>query len=234
MLPKITSKLKKEYRERFQNPALVKGKPKIFCIGRNKTGTTSIKKVFKDLGFIVGDQHNAEELLPYYKAGNFDPIIKYCLSAQVFQDFPFSCPETFKYVDKAYPGSKFILTVRDSPEQWYQSLINFHSKLFGKGKIPDKEALQQANYCWKGWVWECNRILYSSPETDIYNRTILINSYNEYNECVKNYFSNRPNDFIVLNISKTESYSQLMNFLGIESSFTSFPWENKTEKITVK
>lgn len=27
------------------------GKQKVFCIGRNKTGTTSVERAFKDLGF---------------------------------------------------------------------------------------------------------------------------------------------------------------------------------------
>jgi hypothetical protein len=231
MLLRVTNKLKKEYREHFQNPALVKGKPKIFCIGRNKTGTTSLKKAFKDLGYIVGNQHTAEKLLPYYKAGNFQPIIKYCLSAQVFQDVPFSYPETFKYLDKAFPGSKFILTVRDSSEEWYQSVTKFQSKLFGKGKLPVKEDLQQAKYVWKGWIWECNRILYSTPENDIYNKEALITSYNEYNQSVINYFSKRSDDLIIINLKESNSYQQLMSFLQIDSPFNSFPWENKTESI---
>lgn len=29
---------------------------KVFCIGRNKTGTTSLGKVLEDLGYRLGDQ----------------------------------------------------------------------------------------------------------------------------------------------------------------------------------
>lgn len=38
------------------------GRKKVFVIGQNKTGTTSLEKAFKDLGFIVGDQRVAEIL----------------------------------------------------------------------------------------------------------------------------------------------------------------------------
>jgi hypothetical protein len=34
---------------------------KIFCIGLFKTGTTSLKKAFQDLGYTVGDQRTPNE-----------------------------------------------------------------------------------------------------------------------------------------------------------------------------
>jgi hypothetical protein len=100
----------------IQNHRKAAGKVKVFCIGRNKTGTTSLKRAFEDLGYPVGDQRKAEILTgKHYFDGNFQPIIDYCKTAQVFQDVPFSYPETYKYLDKAYPGGKFILTLRDDP-----------------------------------------------------------------------------------------------------------------------
>jgi len=56
----------------------VRGKTKFFCIGRNKTGTTSLQVAFKELGFIVGRQRPAEILYDqYYYRGEFGPIIEY-------------------------------------------------------------------------------------------------------------------------------------------------------------
>jgi hypothetical protein len=67
------------------------GRQKFFCVGRNKTGTTSLKRAFEDLGFIVGRQYVAEELHDkYFFDGNYEPILKYCKTAEVFQDVPFS------------------------------------------------------------------------------------------------------------------------------------------------
>jgi len=116
------------------------GKPKIFGIGNNKTGTTSLKAAMGELGFIVGHQRPAEKLMEDWAKRDFSPIISYCKSGQFFQDVPFSKPYTYVVLDHEFPGSKFILTVRGSPEQWYNSLTEFHAKLWGKnGRIPTKE-----------------------------------------------------------------------------------------------
>ena len=103
----------------------VKGNTKIFCIGANKTGTTSLKKAMDELGFVVGAQITAENLVDDWAQRDFRRIIKYCKSAEFFQDAPFSFEFTYIVMDHAFPGSKFILTERDSPEQWYNlSLIH--------------------------------------------------------------------------------------------------------------
>ncbi|MDV6328050.1 sulfotransferase [Idiomarina sp. Sol25] len=205
------------------------GKVKYFCIGRNKTGTTSIKKAFEQLGYPVGYQRKAEILHDkYYFEGNFDPIIKYCKSAQVFQDSPFSCPDTFKYIDKAFPGSKFILTVRDSPEQWYNSITRFHAKKYGKnGRIPTVDDLLSATYVRKGSPYNTVK-LHGTPDNDPYNFEIMVNHYKRHNEAVLEYFKDRPDDLLVINLSKPGAYKKFTDFLGVKSSYNDFPWENKT------
>jgi hypothetical protein len=218
----------------FYRTMQVKGKPKIFCIGQNKTGTTSLKKAFQDLGYLVGNQREAEKLLPFYLSGDFRPIVEYCKSAQVFQDVPFSCPGMFEVLDKHFPGSKFILSVRDSSEQWYESLTKFHAKIFGGGQLPLKEQLQTARYVWEGWAWEAFSAMYPAPENDIYNREILMQHYEAYNRTVADYFKNRPCDLIILNLSEKGAYRRLMDFLNIRSPFEDFPWENKTQKVKSK
>lgn len=215
-------------KRKFINPLLVKNRQKIFCIGRNKTGTTSLKKAFEDLGYIVGYQRTAEKLLREYESGNYKPIIEYCKSAEVFQDAPFSYPHTYRYLDKAYPGSKFILTVRDSPEMWYASVTNFHAKRFGNGNIPSSKDLKEADYVWKGWIYETIRINYKTPESDPYQKDLVIKNYIDHNHDVKEYFKDRPNDLLVINLSDPNSYQEFIDFLGVDSPYDDFPWENKT------
>lgn len=205
-----------------------KGKRKFFCIGRNKTGTTSLARAFKDLGFFVGNQGEAERVTQTcYLDKEFGPIIKYCETAQVFQDIPFSLPETYKYLDVAYPNSKFILTIRDDPEQWYRSYIRFHMKIHGQGHLRTAEDLRSATYIRKGWPYEMIK-LHGTPDEDIYNKEIMIRHYNNYNDEVLEYFKNRPADLLVLNIAEANSYQQFIHFLQVESSYNAFPWENKT------
>lgn len=131
-------------------------KPKIFCIGRNKTGTTSLAKAIKDLGVIVAKQRPAELLIHDWSRRDFRRILRFCHTAQAFQDIPFSLPYTFQALDMRFPGSKFILTIRNNPDQWYHSLISFHSKLFGRGKVPDYDDLKKATYVYPDWILEAN------------------------------------------------------------------------------
>ena len=178
----------------IENRIKAKGKTKVFCIGRNKTGTTSLKSAFEDLGYPVGNQRKAEILTgKYYFEGNFQPIVDYCKTAQVFQDVPFSYPETYKHLDKAYPGSKFILTVRDSPEQWYRSITRFHAKKFGKeGRIPTVEDLKNASYVWPGFMYNVVRVHGTTDDAPYDKRTMLAH-YERYNRCLL-YTSPSPRD----------------------------------------
>ena len=221
-------------RENIIKPIKRKNRQKVFCIGMNKTGTTSLKRSLKDLGYEVGNQLNAERLLIDYRKGDFDSIIKYCKTAEVFQDVPFSLPGTYKKVDKEFPNSKFILTIRDSPEQWFQSLANFHSKLFGKGKIPTIENLKESEYVYTGYIFQVLTSLSSKLKSDPYNKKILTDCYTIYNDEVITYFKNRTNDLLVINLSEPDSYSRLLKFLGITSETKEFPWENKTANIKDK
>lgn len=213
----------------FVNPVKVRGKTKIFGIGKNKTGTTSLYKAMKDLGFIVANQRKFELLIDDWAKRDFNRIIRACKSAQFFQDIPFSYPDTCEALDKAFPNSKFILTIRDTPEQWYNSLTKFHAKKWGKNnRIPTKEDLQNAGYIKKGWAWKINRYLYNTPEEDIYCREILIQDYKRYNEGVMNYFKDRPEDLLILNVGEKGAYHKLCNFLNVPALQEEFPWENMT------
>lgn len=208
----------------------VQHKTKYFCVGRNKTGTTSLKKAFIDLGFIVGDQTVAEELYDlYFFQDNFDKIISYCKTAEVFQDVPFSYFKTVPYIDKSYPNSKFILTIRDDAEQWYNSITRFHSKLFGKnGRIPNVEDLKDAKYLRKGFMYNTIKA-HGTNDQDPYNKQIMISHYNKHNRDVIDYFKNRPNDLIIINLSAEGAFKRFADFIGVECTIDSnFPWENKT------
>ena len=187
-----------------------------------------LKKAFEDLGFIVGDQRAAELLTDrHYFKGNFGPIVKYCRTAQVFQDAPFSYPETYRYLDAAYPDSKFILTVRDDAEQWYQSICRFHSKLFGHGHMPTADDLRNAEYVRKGFMYNVVRV-HGTSDDDPYNRDIMIDHYTRHNQSVLDYFGGRSSDLLIINLAEKSAYQRFIEFIGVQSVFTDFPWENKT------
>lgn len=200
---------------------------KIFCIGKNKTGTSSMGKALADLGFKVGNQQVAEMLLPAYYKGNFNDIIKYCNSATAFQDVPFSCPEMYKHLDVAFPNSKFILLLRDSPEQWYESMVNFYTFMFGRNNKLTNDNLKNAVYRTKTWVYDHIKYIYNTPDDDLLNKEKLIEQYNKYNNDVIDYFKDKPDKLLIINLSQQDSYKQFCDFLGVVSENDKFPWLGK-------
>ena len=205
------------------------GKQKIFCIGLNKTGTTSLKVEMQKLKITVGNQRAFERLFDDWVQRDFRRIIKKCRNAQFFQDAPFSFPYTYVAMDIAFPGSKFILTLRKNAEEWYDSLIRFHSKLWGNGNLPPTaDDLKKANYIYKGFPFHSKMHLHNVSENDPYNKDSLIDYYVTHNKNVKDYFRHRSNDLLIINLKEKDSYVRFCKFLDIEQTKEHFPWENKT------
>ena len=205
------------------------GKPKIFCIGLNKTGTTSLKTEMFLQGFTVGNQRQAELLFDDWVKRYFKRIIRYCRTAEFFQDAPFSYPYTFIAMDQAFPGSKFILTVRDNAEEWYSSLVRFHGKLWGNGNMPPTaENLKKAAYIEKGRPYRNHFLIHNVPENDPYKKHVILSYYHNHTNMVLDYFRHRPDDLLVINLKKPEDYYRFCKFIGSKSERNGFPWENKT------
>lgn len=213
-------------KEKNNNEALFK-KEKVFCIGLNKTGTTSLQKMLIAYGYKLNVQRDAEMLSVDYGKRNFTPIIQHCHTADAFQDAPFSFPYTYVLLDHYFPNAKFVLSVRDSAEQWYNSMVKFHSKIYGNGNVPTEEDLKKAFYRYEGKPWETNRILFNTPPGEPYHQPTLVRYYENHNFNVREFFRMKSN-FIEVNISKQEDYPKLCAFLGKEPKGDNFPWENKT------
>ena len=210
------------------------GRQKVFCVGQNKTGTTSLAKALKDLGFVVARQRPAEQLIHDWLRRDFRTIIRFCYSAQAFQDVPFSLPYTFQALDMHFPGSKFILTVRDSPEQWYQSMTRFHAKVFGNGRIPTYRDLKNASYCYSGWAYEVTCAVYELPDDEPYDKRTMIDHYLAHNRSVIEYFRHRPDDLLVINVANEDAYRRFCEFLEKPCLRNAFPWENRTAEIGLR
>jgi hypothetical protein len=207
------------------------GKPKVFCVGRNKTGTTSMARALREMGYVVGIQSLAERLIDDCARRDFRRLFLYCHTAQAFQDMPFGMPFTFQALDRRFPRSKFVLTVRDSPEQWYASLTRFHMALFGGQRLPTAADLRAAAYVRPGWAYNAFRLAYGTPDDDLYNRDVLIAGYLSHNQSVTDYFQHRPGDLLVLNVAQPDAYDRLCRFLGRPCTGRAFPHENRTIEI---
>lgn len=203
----------------------------MFCIGLNKTGTTSLKSFFEKVGFIVGDQWEAERLYTYFYSGDYDLIHEHIRTAEVFQDFPFSVPGFYKELVRKYPGSKYILSVRENDQVWFNSVLNFHKQVFGGGGEVTIDDLKNSDYIEKGAAWEMFSATYGVSETDIrlYDNERLTAVYNRHNNDVADFFTDSEDSLIVIDLKKSEDFSRLCDFLGIRTELRGFPWENITQ-----
>ncbi len=83
---------------------------KIICIGLHKTGTSSLTEVLENLGYTFRSTTNSA-LLPILK-GNFDRVLAKTDGYDVLEGFPWFM--IYKELDQRIPGSKFILTTRET------------------------------------------------------------------------------------------------------------------------
>ena len=180
------------------------------------------------MGFEVGNQTTAEWLLEDISKGKFKRLFAYCETAEFFQDFPFSTPGIFKILERRFPHAKFILSVRDSPEIWYSSLVNFHTKRFGNGRLPSEDELKSSSHVYKGWIWNFLTFSYGFEKGDpLYNKSSLTNIYLEHISTVKSYFHKKPDNLLIINLSNNKDFTAFESFLGLKSSRSGFPWKNK-------
>jgi len=203
---------------------------KVFCIGCNKTGTTSIGVALESLGYRVGDQQVAERLIGDWARRDFRRIVEYCHSADAFQDVPFSLDDTYQALDEAFPGSKFVLTVRGSADEWFDSLTRFHTRLVGKNRLPTAEDLRSFEYNKPGWMWEAHRAIFlgGADESLLYNHEYYKQQYVAHNHAVQKYFRRRRGDLLVLNLGTSNAMDSLCRFLGHERGKRRMPHLNKS------
>lgn len=133
--------------------------------------------------------------------GNIEAFIDVARKYDAFEDDPW--PLLYKEMDKAFPGSKFILTERDA-DSWYKSCLNhfyedttpIRDYIYGDGSPKDHE--------------------------DTFKR-----KYNQHILEVKEYFKGREKDFLIVNWTKGDSWEKLCTFLDIPVPSTPFPHANK-------
>ena len=195
-----------------------RGPGKIFCIGRNKTGTTSLESFFRSNGLRVGNQARAELLIDDWARGEFGPIVEYCRTAEVFQDVPFSLAHTYAALDQAYPDSRFVLTIRSSPEEWYNSLVRFLAQTMMSSSIPPSLAdLERFSYrgVRKGWLLKTHTLVYGYPAVPLFDKGAYMAHYEAHNAAVIDYFNHRD-DLLMVNLAERDAFERLCRHTGLD------------------
>ncbi len=183
---------------------------KVFCIGFNRTGSTSMGEVFKILGYNVKGEIKKQE--EWMNERQIESIKKFIL--QVSEDYNafFHEPwnQFYKDLDLKYPDSKFILTIRDE-QSWLKSFYSYFKNSGNDNWSP----FLLGNY---------NLDDIKSVDNDEY----FISKFREHNQSVINYFKNQPERLLVLNVFKDNNkWDKICSFLECDIPNISFPHLNK-------
>ena len=172
---------------------------KIFCIGFHKTGTTSLAVALKALGYRVTGPNgvNDPDIAKNVHAMTDQLVRKF----DAFQDNPW--PIIYKDLDRRYPGSKFILTLRDT-NQWLKSQV----KYFGERESEMRK-----------WIYGAG--------CPVGNEETYVRIFDEHNRDVVAHFSERPDDLLVMELAKGDGWEKLCPFLGKKIPDVPFPHVNK-------
>jgi hypothetical protein len=189
---------------------------KIFCFGLPKTGTTSLGSALKILGF----KHKSwdRDLNEKYNQGDYEPIFREAENYDSFDDGPWNRDEFYKELDKRFPDSKFILTVRD-PKKWIESYeTHFMVKFFDEKPL---KAIQ---------VWEYSFQEVLARKYSEKRKARLLAWQKKHTENTLEYFQDRLENLLVINICDGEGWEKLCPFLKVPMPIESFPVTNVTRK----
>ncbi|MBW4492119.1 MAG: hypothetical protein KME26_03330 [Oscillatoria princeps RMCB-10] len=184
---------------------------KIFGIGLSQTGTKSLTQALHMLGFNVAHCPDDEMTLKELAAGNYNfSILKDMDGIADITVAPF-----YAQLDKLFPGSKFILTVRDK-ESWMKSVGDNFGKPVFEG-LPSNENTMQLRRQLRAAVYGS----YTFQEEQFYQ------AYASHCQKVTEYFQSRPESLLVLNVFQGEGWEKLCPFLNLPVLERPFPLVEK-------
>lgn len=134
-------------------------------------------------------------------AGRTDEVTGLLADFDACQDVPWAA--LYRELDERYPGSKFILTTRDE-----QAWLTSASSHFGANDIPLHR-----------WLYGEGRILG--------NEALYLERYRRHNREVRDYFADRPADFLDIDLASDGDWPVLCRFLGLPEPRRRFPHVNK-------
>lgn len=174
---------------RFFNRMQIRKEKKVFVIGFNKSASSSLHVLFESLG------------RPSYhgvKWRNHDDL-KFLREYDCFSD---GRPRDLSELDRLFPGSKFILNVRDLQGWVYSRLSHIE-----RGKEQGKAAKRVYKPSTK---WDTTEDAISS----------WIRERNNYHLFVLSYFSDRPDDLLIVNFVRDEfAATKVCEFLGYRGEY---------------
>jgi hypothetical protein len=183
---------------------------KIFGIGFQKTGTSSLNRALRILGYNAAggiriNHPKGVTIEPPLTKGKVLPVaLARVGAADAFSDNPW--PLLFRELDAAFPGSKFVLTHRE-PDLWLASMLRH----FGD-RPSDVMQWIYGVPCPKGHEVRCLHV------------------YMGHNDAVRAHFAGRPDDLLEMDIGGGQGWLELCTFLGRPVPKEAFPHDNSGDE----
>ena len=176
---------------------------KVFGIGLNKTGTTTLGVCLRQLGY----RHSSFSLalLEQVARGELAGVLEHCRHYDAFEDWPY--PLIYKQLDAAFPGSRFVLTRRRSAERWYESLADHALRTTLRQGCRSRSLAYGVAY----------------PQLD---RAGLLLRYGQHLQQVRAHFAGREDRLLELCWDDEHDWSRLCGFLGEQPPTGPLPHAN--------
>jgi hypothetical protein len=184
---------------------------RVFGIGMHKTGTTSLHHAFAALGLESWHWKSNRQAWRIYNEmiGNGRSNLLECSYALC--DNPI--PMIYEQLDKAYPGSKFILTML-SEDKWLEAVKCLwdpkRNPYYDWDKQPFSHMIHERIY----------------GRRDFHQDTFLAR-YRRHNSDVLDYFRERPADLLVMKMNEGAGWPELCGFLGKPVPSIPYPHAHK-------
>jgi hypothetical protein len=184
---------------------------RIFGIGMHKTATTSLARALTILGYDSAHWKNAHWAKAIWEEMRAHGSSRTLEQSYALSDLPI--PLLFRELDAAYPGSKFILTLRDEDE-WLESVRTHWSSANP----------WRAQWDTDPFTHKIHRELYGGIK---FNEPVMRARFRRHNAEVLEHFEDRPRDLLVLNMSAGAGWYELCGFLRKPIPDAPYPRENK-------
>lgn len=187
---------------------------RIFGIGLHKTATTSLADALKILGFDTIHWSN-----PDWAKSIWDEMASAGRSITVERHFAIlDLPIALLYskLDIVYPGSKFILTVRNEKE-WLASIEKHWN---------NKDNVNRGSWDVDMMSHRLHNLLYGQKS---FHAGMFLETYKQHNRETQDYFKYRPKDLLVLDASKNDEWNKLGRFLNVPVPLVPYPHTKSAE-----
>jgi hypothetical protein len=185
-------------------------KPKVFGLGLSRTGTRSLTKALQIVGWDC--VHYPIDPMTFEQLSEADYNLAACKEYDGVTDITVS--PFYPQLDKEFPGSKFVLTVRDK-DSWLFSCRNhwFGREAFEEDADDEREQHLKIRRLLRAAVYGTYSF---DPERFSW-------VYDQHIANVKAFFADRPEDLLILNVCNGEGWDKLCPFLGRDIPLTPFP-----------